>query len=68
MYPNLRAEMARKNVTIAQVAAALGVQPATISRKMIGTNDFTLTELLAIKDFLKVEMPVEELFKKAETE
>ena len=65
MYPNLRAEMARRGVTMSQVAAELNVQLATLSRKMSGANDFTLGEARAIKDFLKVDLPIEELFKKA---
>ena len=66
MYPNLRAEMARHNVTMSQVAAALHVQLATLSRKMSGTNDFTLGEARAIKKFLRVDMTIDELFKKAD--
>jgi transcriptional regulator with XRE-family HTH domain len=65
MYPNLRAEMARKNVTQVQLADFLGIRTATLSEKMSGKYPFTFDECLKIKEFLNVDMPVEELFKKA---
>jgi DNA-binding XRE family transcriptional regulator len=65
MYPNLRAGMARKNVTQVQLADFLGIRTATLSEKMSGKYPFTFDECLKIKEFLNVDMPVEELFKKA---
>lgn len=65
MYPNLNAELARKDVTNAQLAKILGLSPSTVSQKRNGLFDFTLKEAKAIKHFLKVELPLEELFKEA---
>ena len=65
MYPNLRAEMARRGVTISQLAAVIGVQLQTLSRKLNGGSEFTLTEAYAIKDYLGLTMPIEVLFKRA---
>ena len=62
MYPNLRAEMARKSVTSNDIATALGVRPATISWKLNGKSDFSLAEAKKIKERLGVEMTLDELF------
>ena len=65
MYPNLKAEMARRGVTYMQLAAVIGVTLATMSRKANGLSDFTLTEAYAIKDYLGLNMSIDVLFKKA---
>lgn len=65
MYPNLNAELARKDVTNAQLAKVLGLSPGTVSQKRNGAFDFTLKEARAIKHFLKLDMPLEELFEEA---
>ena len=65
MYPNLRAEIARRGVTLSQLAEVIGVTLQTMSKKINGGSEFTLNEAYAIKDFLGVDAPIEELFKKA---
>ena len=62
MFPNLRAEITRHNLTMGQVAEAVGISITHFSLKMNGKYAFTLNEALAIKNFLKTEMSVEELF------
>lgn len=62
MYPNLRAEMARKNITSAELANRLGISTSTMSTKMNGKYPFTLDEAKSIKTALKTELSVEELF------
>ena len=64
MYSNLKAEMARRDITMTKLAVAMGVQLQTISKKINGDVDFTLGEAYTIKEFLKVDMPLEELFEK----
>ena len=61
VFPNLRAEMARKNVTITDLANVLGLRIATVSIKL-KTGKFTLKEAKAIKQYLDVDMSLEELF------
>ena len=63
MYQNLRAELARKGLTMTDVANELGVRLATISDKMNGKYPITLNEAKKIKRFLNVDLPLEELFK-----
>lgn len=65
MYPNLNAELARKNVTNGELAKVLGLSPSTVSQKRNGLFDFTLKEAKAIKHFLKLNLPLEELFEEA---
>ena len=65
MYPNLNAELARKDVTNGELAKVLGLSPSTVSQKRNGLFDFTLKEAKAIKHFLKVNLPLEELFEEA---
>lgn len=64
MYPNLRAEFARKNMTFQIVADALGITVGTLSVKYNGKFGFTLDEAVAIKKLLDVDMPLEVLFEK----
>lgn len=64
MYSTLKAEMARKSVTIKNLADHLEKRVATISNKINGKSDFTVPEAVEIKRFLDVSMPIDELFKK----
>lgn len=66
MYPNLRAEMARKNITLADLADSVGVTVSTISQKLNGKFPITLKEAKAIKERIGVDLPLEELFEEAE--
>lgn len=65
MYPNLKAEMARKGITAKQLAELIEVTPSTFSLKMLGKYDFTLAEAVKIKDALGVDIPLEVLFARA---
>lgn len=62
MYPNLRAEIARLGLTMADVAQAIGVSTTHFSLKMTGKFGFTLAEAFAIKKFLKTKLSIDELF------
>jgi len=62
MYPNLRAEIARKNVTDAEVASAIGVSVSQFSLKKNGKYPFTLIEAFAIKNFLQSKLSLDVLF------
>lgn len=56
--------MARKRVTGATLAQALGVSQPTVSRRLSGATPFDLTELELVADRLGVTLP--ELLKRAE--
>lgn len=68
MYPNVRAEMARKNLTQKDIVNELQKRGFTMvvptfSQKMNKKFEFTFGEAIAIKDILGTEMSLEELFK-----
>lgn len=62
MYPNLRAELARKGATLTKVAEYLGINISTLSQKYNGKSEWSFREVIAIKKFLGTTMPLEELF------
>lgn len=62
MFPNLKAEMARKGVTMSDLAKRIDVTLPTLSNKMAGKYQFTLREITEIKRILKVDIPLEILF------
>lgn len=62
MYSNLRAEMARRNITGQEMAEKIGITNGTFSLKFNGKSEFTLDEALKIKNVLETDLSVEELF------
>lgn len=67
MFPNLRAELARKNLNLGNFAKIIGMAEPSINKKMNGRHEFKLDEMLNIKKCLGVDMPLDELFKKYDT-
>lgn len=61
MYPNLRAEMARRDVSIKDIALVLNCAQSTVYAKMSPDDktEFTLSEASAIKDALNEKLPFE---------
>lgn len=62
MFPNLRAELARKNFTLERFAKLAGFKKTTFYDKYYGRSEFTLKEAQKIRDALELSMSVEELF------
>lgn len=65
MFPNLRAEIARKNLTLAPIAEALGITVSTLSQKFNGKYPITLSEAKIIKQTVGTELTLEQLFEEA---
>jgi len=63
MYRNVLAEMKRQGLTGGNMAEALGVTPGTWSQKVNGNYPFTFREAVKVKEVLKTDLPLEELFK-----
>lgn len=61
-YPNLRAEMARKNVTIQDIAKAIGTGRDTAGAKLSGKRPLHLDEALTIADALFPGENIKHLF------
>lgn len=68
MYPNLRAELARRNMNIPQLAELTGIKTTTLYDKFNGRTAFTLDEAVKIRDVLGLEMSIDELFKREDEE
>lgn len=64
IYPNLSAEMARKDVTQLDLAYKLGVTPATICQKLNGHSKLDLEQAFAIRNFIKTPLTIDVLFAK----
>jgi len=66
MYPNLRAEMARNKITNGELGEAIGWALSTTSLKLNGRAPITLDEAKKIKQVVKTDLPIEDLFKEDE--
>lgn len=64
MYPEVRAEMARKNITLKRMAhdRRINCTLSTLSLKLNGKSPLLYREACAIKSILKSELPLEKLF------
>ena len=62
----LLAAIEKRQFTYTELAKLLGLSIASVSAKIRGKLKFTPAQMEAIKNFLGVEMSVEELFKRAE--
>ena len=69
MFPNLRAEMARKNITVRKLHALLNesgvkISLSQLSMKLSGKYNLTLPEADAIRAVIDVDIPLDVLFAK----
>ena len=62
MYVNVKAELARKNMSIVDLSNATGIRYQTLADKIRGDTVMTVDDALKIKKALEVDMPIEELF------
>lgn len=62
MYNNLEAELKRKRIRRVDLAHKLGIAISTVSEKLNGKSEISLSLAYKIKKILATEMPIEELF------
>jgi hypothetical protein len=62
MYANLKAEMARSNIKVVDLASATGRAEKTIRSKLAGDYDWTIGEASAIRSRFFPSMSVDYLF------
>lgn len=62
MYPNLNAEMKRKNKKHPDIAEVLQINISTTSDKMTGKSDFKLKECKKIRNELFPNLTIDYLF------
>lgn len=53
MYENLKAEMARNNLTGVKMSNILNITQQSFYSKINGATDFRLNEMVAIQNYLK---------------
>ena len=64
MFPNLKNELQRKNISLVSVAKLINCTEKTLQNKMNGKTDFRLNEVLAINEQLLPEFELKYLFKR----
>ena len=65
MYPNLKAELARVNMSMKDLSKAIDMPYSTLVDKISGRSEFTFQEAVDIRKAIGVDIPLDELFKKA---
>lgn len=50
----IKAELARKNMTQNDLAKAMGISPTSLWHKMTGVTEFTLAEIRCVRDALNL--------------
>lgn len=67
-YPNIRAEMARKNITVTMLARdpEINCTVGTMSRKLSGKDDLKCREIKAIKRILQTNLTIDEMLEESE--
>ena len=61
-FTNLRAEMARVNITGRDIAKVLSISEGSAYNKLNGSTEFTLREIVVIRDAYFPQMTIDELF------
>ena len=62
MYLNIKAELARQNLSVVDLSHMTGIRYQTLIEKLNGKYPVTLDEALNIKAALGVDLSMEELF------
>lgn len=65
MYESVRAEMARKDLTIMDIAKGIGMNRDTLSRKLSGRSCLNLDEAFNIQKTYFPDIPIRVLFKES---
>lgn len=64
IYPELKAEMARKKINQKELSKLTNIPETSMSLKMTGKSNFTFNDALMIKKALNSQLSLEVLFKK----
>lgn len=54
LYPNLQAELARLGTSKSSLAEYMGTSPQNLHNKLMGNTNFSVKDMKAIQEFLKV--------------
>lgn len=67
IYENIRVEMARKDLTILDIAQSIGMNRETLSRKLSGRSTLNLNEAFDIQQKCFPDADIRILFKECST-
>lgn len=62
MYPNLKAEMARRGITASALSEKTEIPYSTLTPKLRGESPVTVREAQIIKAAIGTDLPLDELF------
>ena len=62
MYLNVKAELARREMTLVDLSNVTGIKYMSLIRKINGQSPLTLDEAKSIKEALRIDTPLDELF------
>lgn len=62
MYSNVKAELARKNMSVVDLSNKTGIRYQTLVDKLNGKYKTSVEEAITIKSALDVNIPLEQLF------
>ena len=62
MLRNLKAEMARRDMTALTLSEKTGIRYQTLIAKIAGASPITIREARAIRDALETDLTIDELF------
>lgn len=65
MYSNVKAELARRNMSVVDLSNKTGIRYQTLVDKINGKYPLTLDEAKTIKSALEVDIPLEDLFERS---
>jgi DNA-binding XRE family transcriptional regulator len=63
MFINVDVELKRRKMTRGDLAKALGITRSTMSMKLNGKSPIYMSEAMRIKQILKTDLAIEDLFK-----
>lgn len=63
MYRQLEVKIAYRGISKKQMAEGINMNYSTLLSKMCGKSKFTLDEAVKIRDYLKEDSTIEELFR-----
>ena len=64
MYTNVKAELARKGLTVVDLSKMTGIRYQSLANKIGGKTPLKLEEARAIKQALEVDIPLDKLFER----
>lgn len=67
MYKNLKAEIARSGMSVAEVAQKVGIKERTLRNHMTGRTPFTVGEAVTIRSLCFPDMSLDYLFDNSES-